>query len=202
MGLYVLAGIVSAIVDLRLIQLIGNESLTEDEANGIDNASTMVGYAMLALFVVAAVAYLIWLFRARSNAERSAPVHHRHPKVWLVLGWGFPIIAFWFPKQFMDDIWNASNTTAFTMRRRPGLIWAWWLAWLADRIYAQIVSRMLRDAEVTGDLDSIVTVLWADVASVAVELVAAVLAAAVVLRITAFQEERRLAPAVPVWNPA
>jgi hypothetical protein len=47
------------------------------------------------------VAFLVWLFRIRANAEILVPHGHRRAKPWLIFDWFVPIVSFWFPKQIV-----------------------------------------------------------------------------------------------------
>ncbi|MFJ2028504.1 DUF4328 domain-containing protein [Streptosporangium sp. NPDC087985] len=74
---------------------------------------------------------------------------------------------------------------------RSGLVWAWWSAWLISALISNIVARML----FRGDLQSMRDAARVDVVSIGLSIVAAVLAAMVVIKITCFQEDHRRAVA-------
>ncbi|WP_425582580.1 DUF4328 domain-containing protein [Streptosporangium longisporum] len=66
------------------------------------------------LYLVAGVAFLCWLFRARANAYAISPgVFHTYPTSYLILGW-IPFLCLFVPKGIVDDIWATS---------RPGGLW-------------------------------------------------------------------------------
>lgn len=69
-----------------------------------------LGIAGIAAVVNLAVGitYLVWLYRARDNAERLSPWPHRRSRAWLFWGWLVPIVSFWFPYQIVADIRAAS----------------------------------------------------------------------------------------------
>ncbi|MFB4277334.1 MULTISPECIES: DUF4328 domain-containing protein [unclassified Nonomuraea] len=99
----------------------------------------------------------------------------------------------------MDDIWSASTRTGGS----TGLINAWWAAWLVGSTVSNVAGRLLFNAE---ELDSLAAAARFDVVSIALMLVAAVLAIGVVRRITDVQEQQRSLPApvpgVPGGYPA
>ncbi|MBX6749451.1 MAG: DUF4328 domain-containing protein, partial [Micromonosporaceae bacterium] len=148
-----------------------------------------------------AVTFLVWLFRARANAELLSPWPHRRARPWLIFGWFVPVVSLWFPKQIIDDIWTSSKPGAFAWTRdlatarRSGLVWAWWLAWLAGTWITQVINRQLARAD---DLSSMRKAALFDIAANAMSIIAAALAIGVVLTITRFQEDHRRAAA---WRP-
>ncbi|MER6951558.1 DUF4328 domain-containing protein [Nonomuraea sp. NPDC000554] len=191
-----LVGVAAAVIDLREVAIINRvindpESVSDAEIDTSDTIYAASGMVETAVFVVAGVAFLLWLFRVRANAELLAPQGHRHPKFWLILGWGVPIIAFWFPKQIVDDIWGASQRGGADRPSRSGLITAWWAAWLISSLVSRVVGSLLRWAD---DLEGMVTAAQFDLVSIALWFVTAALAAGVILRITSAQELRRFAP--------
>ncbi|WP_435875703.1 DUF4328 domain-containing protein [Nonomuraea jabiensis] len=95
-------------------------------ATEIDRGDLVYGLSGIletVVYVVAIVAFLVWLFRVRANAEILSPGGHRRGQPWLIFGWVVPIINFWFPKQIVDDIWSASSRVPYscsTPGGRPG----------------------------------------------------------------------------------
>lgn len=83
----------------------------------------------LFLFTVAAwVVTCLWLQRVYQNAAAHRRYEQRRRAVWVWLGWFFPVVALWFPKQVLDD---ATRTTARAagVSRGGGTGW-WWAMWL------------------------------------------------------------------------
>lgn len=189
-----LVGIVAAVIDVQRAALIDRlvddyDAVPVNEVDASDTLYALSGMLELGVYLLAIVAFLIWLFRARANAEALAPVPHRHRKPWLIFGWAVPIIALWYPKQIVDDIWNASQPENLDMRRRSGLIWAWWLAWLSASWIANVTARVLFRAD---DLETMARAARYDVLSIGLFVVTAVLVVPVILKITGFQEARRV----------
>ncbi|MEV4454660.1 DUF4328 domain-containing protein [Microbispora sp. NPDC049633] len=154
------------------------------------------GLVETVVYVATAVMFLVWLFRARANAETLSPWPHRRATPWLIFGWVVPIVNLWFPKQIVDDIWTSSKPGAtqesgnFATARRSGLVWAWWLAWVLTTIVTRLVSRRYADAE---ELPEIRDAAVFDIVGNVLTVGTAALAVAVVLTITRFQEDRRRA---------
>ncbi|WP_433237648.1 DUF4328 domain-containing protein [Streptosporangium sp. CA-135522] len=184
-----------------LIDLPDSVDLGAVETN--DSWYALSGIAQSCCYVLTGIVFVTWLRRARSNAEAIAPIPHRRDANWVVFGWIVPIVNLWFPKQIIDDIWVTSkpadpsldllHPTALQSARRSGLVWAWWLSWLiamwASRLFYRVTAR-------GDDLESYLRAANAEIYFAVPTLICAVLAAAVVVKITEFQELRRL-PAAP-----
>lgn len=184
-----------AVIDLREVAIINRlisdpGSVSDAEIGASDSIYAASGFVELAGLVVAGVAFLIWMFRARANADLLAPDGHRHRKPWLIFGWIIPILSFWIPRQIIGDIWAASRR--IDQPRRSGVIIAWWAAWLLSSWVSSAVGSVIVLAD---DLEGMAATAKFDVVSMGMWLVAAALAAVVILRITHAQEARRLAPA-------
>ncbi|MBT2233413.1 DUF4328 domain-containing protein [Nonomuraea sp. NEAU-A123] len=191
-----LTGLAVAVIDLREVSIINRlisdpDSVSDAEIDSSDTIYAASGYVETAVFLLAGIAFLMWMFRVRANADLLAPGEQRHRKLWVIFGWIAPILALWFPKQIIDDIWDASRR--IDQPSRSGLIIAWWTAWLLSSWVSQVVGRLLVKAD---DLEGMAAAAKFDVVSLAMWVVAAALAAAVILRITNAQETRRLAPSV------
>ncbi|GAA2289100.1 hypothetical protein GCM10010149_39860 [Nonomuraea roseoviolacea subsp. roseoviolacea] len=192
----VVAGLIGlGYLDL-LDRLIADPQAVEDaEIDRGDLLYSLSGLAEFATMVTCGIVFLVWLFRARANAEALAPWPHRRAKPWLVFGWFVPIVGWWFPKQIVDDIWNASKPGAaeqpLTVASRSGLVRGWWAAWLVSSWISHVAARLL----FKDDLESLRAGARFDLVSIGLWIVTAGLAAAVVWRITRLQEERLRAPA-------
>lgn len=147
-------------------------------------------------YIATAVVFVIWLFRARSNAESITPIPHRRHPAWLIFGWVTPVVALWFPKQIVDDIWTTSVggdkgfDGRFSLRLAPrsGLVWAWWLTWL---ITTWVANTAYRVASKGDELESLLFEAKIEIYLTLPTLICAVLAATVVLKITKMQDQRR-----------
>ncbi|WP_162795383.1 DUF4328 domain-containing protein [Nonomuraea lactucae] len=194
LALYCLVGLAVVVTDLFQLAIINRMisdpgSVSEAEIETSDALVSAVDTADTTAWVVAATTFLIWLFRARANAESLAPDRHRHGKPWLILSWIVPIIAFWYPKQIVDDIWAASHR--IVPPRRSPLVFAWWTAWLIGYLLTNVVRGMFREAD---DPEGAAVAAMFDMTYIAVMLATAALVAAVILRITSAQEAGQSAP--------
>ncbi|GAA3231971.1 DUF4328 domain-containing protein [Nonomuraea helvata] len=190
-----LVGVIAAVIDLWYADLIDRimadvDSVPESEINAGDLVYGLSGILETGVYVGAIVAFLIWLFRVRANAEILAPHGHRRATPWLIFGWVVPIIWFWVPKQIVDDIWDASRRAPSPSR---GLFNAWWAAWVVANLASNVGARLLFRAD---EPEQVAAAARFDVVCIGLTLVAAVLAILVVQRITGAQEEHRSAAVV------
>jgi Domain of unknown function (DUF4328) len=100
-------------------------------------ASGILGLVTVPLWIVGS----IWLYRAHSNAHLVAPAQMHRKTVWSWLGWIVPIVAWWFPKQIVDDSWRATadpaNPASPGRCRNTG---AWWGLWLAYNVLSYFTT--------------------------------------------------------------
>jgi hypothetical protein len=159
-----------------------------------------VGGFWLAL-VAAGVVFIVWLWRARGNAELFCYGQHRRGRGWVIGGWFCPVVNFWFPKQIVDDVIAASDPRTPPLfpdlRRIPrhGLVLAWWLTWVAVEVRGNLGPSV---DPFSADVDVSDVALVASVATLGVVLTAvcAVLAVRVVRLVNRLQMSR---PWTPWW---
>ena len=173
--------------------LAGGESLASlvRRADQADSLNAAAGYAQTAALVVAAVVFLVWFLRVRVNAEVFNPFGHTNSRAWAGWGWFVPFLNLVRPRRVMADIWDASRPAG--ARRRLGLVNAWWTFWLIGLLVGRFTATAAakpRPAQRSPgrrlpahDRDGL-------------DIVAAVLAILVVLKLTRMQD--RKAQADPV----
>lgn len=96
------------------------------------------------LLIGTAIAFLLWLWRARENVnflyspfapQPIAPPRrlHRRSPGWVVCSWFCPIVQFWYPLQVVEDVVRASEPAAQPGAARSGrirtLLYGWWASW-------------------------------------------------------------------------
>lgn len=176
---------------LALATIVLNVSGILTVGSGRDSDRDLVVFmALLGFFilypaiVLVGIVFVIWLLRARENAENLSPYPHRHSRGWIVGGWLVPIVNLFFPQRIVADIWRASD-----VRQRPtGIVLAWWIGFLATVFGLPIPLSVLIntvDAEVAQSALVALVVLTLD------GILAAGLAIAMVWRIASMQEELR-----------
>ena len=164
-------------------------SVTLSRAQNADNAVNDRGQLALAVLVLAALVFLVWFWRARTNAQGFDPHAHRRARAWAFWGWVCPVVSLWFPHQIATDILRASDEPSYGRTpgyRHYGLVTAWWLSFVLYEVLNRVVAAHGSDTlnELRGRLE-------VDLAACVVQVIAAVLAIAVVGRITSSEERRR-----------
>ena len=102
-------------------------------------------------------------------------------------------MSLWYPRRVVLDVWDASSVG--DRPRGHLLVNVWWTLWLLTNVIGRFLASMVGEADTSQEIhDAMLQMLFAD----AVDLVAALAAAAVVLRLTRMQDEKaRLGPTVP-----
>ncbi|GII05006.1 DUF4328 domain-containing protein [Planobispora takensis] len=148
----------------------------------------------MATFATTALLFILWLFRARANAEAMTPMRHHRPAAWIVFGWIVPVVNLVFPQQIVADIWTASHRgangqplaahLAHPAPRSAWLVRAWWLSWLISMVLSTLAYRVA-DGE---DLHAYLLTAQIEIVFALPTVICAVLAAMIVWKITTVQE--------------
>ncbi|NEA99792.1 DUF4328 domain-containing protein [Streptomyces sp. SID13726] len=146
---------------------------------------SVAGGAQGFALIVCGVVYLVWFWRVRVNSEVFNPVGHRMRRGWTLGGWVVPIVNLWYPRRIMVDIWDASS--AGNRPEGRALLNAWWALWLVSTAAGQVLYNAYDDADTSAEIhDAMSQVMIADT----LDLLAALVAAALVLRVTRMQDRK------------
>jgi Domain of unknown function (DUF4328) len=187
--LWAFAGIAGLILASDLVRL---QLLSDTTFNVIGEAveNNLAIHRVLGLlqgiaFISSGIAFLLWKYRANGNCRALGAKGMTSPG-WTV-GWYFvPFANLWKPYQPMEEIWQASENPYNWQRvKRPTIVTCWWLAWLAD-ILAFYIAMTLKSGANTSDRLTTATV--ADMFLAAADILAALLAAAVIAKVHSMQE--------------
>ncbi|MFH7334351.1 DUF4328 domain-containing protein [Streptomyces sp. KHY 26] len=127
--------------------------------------------------VLSAAVFLVWFARCRRNAHLlSHGTVNGFSPAWGVLAWLIPVVNLWAPWVLVRDVLRASTPGAGAPARSDALVNAWWAAWVAHTLFAPVCAWY----GVGGSLP-------AEVAAEVLYGAAAVLAVAVIQRVTARQ---------------
>jgi hypothetical protein len=191
-----IAGVVCRIAELQLIdRMINGEFVTMDEAEASDDRQAVVGGFQLVFWVVTAILFLVWIYRAHRNLPALGASGLKYSPGWAVGGWFIPFLGLWRPYQVTAEIWKASDPDrndpeGNAWQRAPvsPLLGFWWAFFLASGVIGWFVFRLaFRDPEDLHELRlRSLSFLAADLIGIA----AAILAIIVVWDITSRQEEK------------
>jgi hypothetical protein len=163
--------------------LAGRATAADLEAADTDALATLVSWPSFLVWIAAGVAFVVWLWRARINAElMSGAAAHRRSRGWVVGGWAAPVVNLWIPYQVVADIWRASAPR----RSAPlTLVNAWWALFAAATVVVKPIQwRMAakfdseQDVLSNANVSTLLTALY---------LAAGLLIILIVRRITAWQ---------------
>ncbi|MYW11513.1 DUF4328 domain-containing protein [Streptomyces sp. SID2563] len=172
-------------------------AVDEEAWTRADRLYGFAGSLQVLTFLTAGVVFLVWMRRARLNAEVFDPSAHPMKPGWAIGGWFVPIGNLWLPYRVTSGIWTASapvETPGGRFAAPRALLNAWWAVFVADQLVSRASGRLYADAE-TGD--EIIRGLDLVVVTDALDLVAAVLAILVVRRLTTMQSRRAELGAFP-----
>ncbi len=125
------------------------------------------------VFLVAAVCWLVWQYRAASSVRPEAL---RRGPGWHVGSWLIPIAMYWLPFQNIGDLSRASGA-----RLSRGIHGAWWVTWTVGYLCGAVANVLSNRADTFSEMRVALTV-WT--AADAIQIVSAVLAWIVIARIT------------------
>ncbi|HUQ55185.1 DUF4328 domain-containing protein [Lentzea sp.] len=143
------------------------------------------------LTLLAGVVFISWLYNARINAELVTPAtEHRRSRLWVWLGWFVPVVNLWYPKQVVDDVWRASDPrqqdVPLRQRAQDRLTTRWWAPFLVMWIFGNSYLRGY-NADGSWTTDSFLNAAVLSTISALAGIIAAVLTAQLVRRISEFQ---------------
>ncbi|MFF4401297.1 DUF4328 domain-containing protein [Streptomyces sp. NPDC001480] len=161
-----------------------------DHADALYRAS---GVAQSIAFVTCVVVYLCWFHRVRVNAEVFHPGGHGKKRGWAIGAWFTPVVNLWMPRRITLDIWDASSPWGTPRSHAP--VNAWWTLWIISLLADRASYSAYHRADGARELhDAARLMLFSD----AVDIAAAALAVAVVLRLTGMQRRKALGGPAPV----
>lgn len=166
-----------------------NAGLTIEDLRAAERLAAAAAWVYLGITVLAACLFLLWTWRARTNAERLSPARHRRARGWVLGGWFCPVVNFWFPYQVIADIEKASRPVARAetdLAHLPPspLVGRWWGVLLASLLLDQyVVQVVLR----TVSAESLREAARLSTVATALQAIAAGMVLLIVRRITVAQ---------------
>ncbi|MDG9702081.1 DUF4328 domain-containing protein [Streptomyces sp. DH37] len=193
LGVCAAADLFSLYAGSRLVELIDADAFSwTGEPERAEWLYRMSGVVRVAAMVAAAVAFVVWFRRSRTNAGSFGAGSRRMDPGWAIGGRLVPVVDLWFPKRIANDIRDAGPPPgaerAAGVEGPRGPLNGWWALWILTTVLGRVASTAHRDAETLTEIQDAVTFhLVAD----GVNIAAAVLAVLVVRGITAVQHALR-----------
>ncbi|MBK8975425.1 MAG: DUF4328 domain-containing protein [Planctomycetes bacterium] len=149
--------------------------VAEAEATANDARVELIELVDIGLFLLTAIVFLTWMYRAYSNLRALGARHLVNSPAWAVGGWFVPILNLVRPVQVMSELWRESLPA--DRSGSHGLLGLWWTAWLAANLVGLTNLRAFGSAQTAAEWLRMTRV---DQAASAAAIVAAVLAILVV----------------------
>ncbi|MFF0493507.1 DUF4328 domain-containing protein [Nocardia sp. NPDC004068] len=191
---------VGAILDWTTLADLERSWEQLDQSDKQWRSNGWVYYIGLALLVAAGIVFLMWLWRARRNAESLSAARHRLSIGWVIGAWFCPVVNFWFPYLIVADVVRASAPRPSDEQSRPRLVIAWWLSVLVCSVLSVvtlIMSLPTIRTQTTGGYLVLGTapvggfgLIVAELIRVAGLTVAAILLGAIIFRVQRWQDIR------------
>ena len=173
---------VAAVADVFRAASVRDHYLHHTEASL--HTSGFVSMIFVYLMTLAIVLFLVWLARARRNAQELSPRASVPSGGWTIGAWFIPVVNFFVPRQLVLDIGRASSAS-WEQKRGTTLVNLWWTAWITHAVVLVVAGRVA-----PGSMALLVV-------AEALMFAAAVLLGLVIERITALQSAA-LGATVPV----
>ena len=165
------------------VAYVQGEDVTEDDGIAAIQTLSVVLVITAVVLIVTGVVFLVWLWRARINAEiLGGPDTQRRSRGWTIGAWFCPVVNFWYPYQILADIRRVSAG------RRPasGMIVGWW--WGLMVVSEVIGEIMIQISRSSGDpLGTIHTIAIAMTIGTGLQAAAAGLVIRMIMQIDEWQ---------------
>lgn len=192
MGAYILINlaaiaitfVAASFIDRAYEGLFESEEAFESEALFIESASNGIFWTSIAVMVLCAVAYSIFVYGAAKNIQRSNAKGMTDSPGWAV-GWSFvPFANLFKPYKVMGDIWVSSHDPVRAALSAPAFMLLWWLPYIAGNVISNITDRMMTATE---DPQQIISLAWIEVAASVMSIVAGLVLVFIVRKIVTAQ---------------
>jgi hypothetical protein len=114
----------------------------------------VLGIGQMVIYLITAVAFCKWMFRAYSNLEWFGLKGLKTTPRMSIVYWFVPFFNMWRPYQYMKEIWQGSDRRAETNNmwtlEPPREFPLWWSFWLLNNFISQAVFRYSMKAEGDG----------------------------------------------------
>jgi hypothetical protein len=156
--------VVARLGEIDLLQRIGHapQSVTVAEATASDARIDALAKAHLAVFIVTAIAFLVWLYAASKRAHNLGAFDMRFSPA-AGVGWFFvPIANLFQPFRAISEIWKVSDPSidraspaAWQDAPVSALLPIWWVGYIGTNIVSRLIPSSLSGSEGLQQLTTI-----------------------------------------------
>lgn len=167
-----------------LSKINNGEAVPLGRTTYVDLHQAIFGGLYLVIYIVAAVAFARFYYRAMRNLTLIGAAGLETSPFWSIGYYFVPVMNLWMPYSAICQIWRGSHDPAKADVNIPSFVGWWWFFWLTTNLLGNISFRLLKDAGSFGDqignMDLYLVSLVIDVFNAPIGVVAA----ALVLRFT------------------
>jgi hypothetical protein len=180
-----------------LDRIVGGEAVTQEEALASDARILLAERVRLLAAVVAAIPFLMWLYRSHRNLKALGAAPLQYTPGWTIGGWFIPIGNLFIPYQVVQEVHRGSDPAGFgesqfvRLGQRSVVVMGWWFCWIASGILAQVGVMILTTNSVgEPDLEMLRFASWMLLVTGVLRIGAGICIIAVMNTILRNQEER------------
>lgn len=141
-----------------LNEIAKGEIISTEEANANDNRELIVGFFYTIAYIVSAVMFIQWFRRAYYNLHQKVN-RLLHSEGWAAGAWFVPIVNLYRPYLIMKELYRETkdilvkNEISFSRKYLTDILLAWWwVLWISNNFYGQIVLNYSMKAETVDEL--------------------------------------------------
>ncbi|TXS56560.1 DUF4328 domain-containing protein [Streptomyces sp. t39] len=166
-------------------------AVSQEDADFADMLITATSVAQILALPATVTVFIIWFHRVRSNAGLFAGDRFTRGTGWAIGGWFVPFAGLWIPRGIAAETWRASRTDPYAAgdHERGTLVNVWWGLFVASWLVTRYTDRRYDRAE---SLHEIVSAADGIVVACLLDIVAAVVAALFVHRLTRMQHTKAM----------
>jgi hypothetical protein len=162
------------------------------------------------MLLIVFVVLLVWVYEARKNLEAFRAGPFAHSRGMAVGSFFIPFVSLWWPYLVVQEIWKGSDPglppfrpESFAARRGSPLVAVWWVAFLANTVFAGVVNEILVATRGDSGLSHLRLDAQLLIASRVLRIVSVVLTTALAHRVLRRQDAlaRQMAPAPGTFAP-
>jgi|GEM_PF-2036203 len=128
-------------------RLENGEPVADVEAELLLPLSFLPMLAQFLLYVLSAVLFLVWIYRAHANLTPLGAARLEYSPGWAVGSFFVPILNLFRPYQIVREIWKASQPAylrPIEWQQAPvsSMLLTWWLLWIITNVVGNISGRI------------------------------------------------------------